>query len=771
MQDQDRRVSVPAFLAMGCVGFIASAQPAAAQQAEQPETLGRLTVTGTELSGETYRSEAATPRNFTASLIDTPRSVTVVTGDLMRRTGVTGLAEALRLVPGITLGAGEGGNPQGDRPFIRGFDAQGSTFIDGIRSVGGQSREVFAVDQIEVTKGSDSSFAGRGSAGGSINLVSKRAHEGMDARAEGSAGNTGYKRMTADLNYQLSDQAAIRLNGMWHDQGVAGRDAIYFSRWGFASALTLGLTGPTQISFGLYHLQSDDLPDSGIPFERTLEQAIASGEKSIGPATNVNGVEVPRGVFFGLANRDFRITNVDEGHLRFSHEISEAVRAEFNAKYSNVAQSYVITQPDSSQGNVQNGLVWRRANSRWADVDSMVLQQGFTGSIETGSVTHSYSAGGEYGWEQSEHGGYVSANGNVAINTSPRCTAQGIALFNCTSLFAPDPNDPWVNLVDNQPSAVIRSPMTAKNTARTWSLYAFDSIGLGESLLLNIGGRYDNYRHDAITRSAISGLVTSSLGYEDSFFSYQLGLIYKPAPNGSFYVSTASSVSPPGSFVGEGSESNSIGVSDLIKLDDLKAETTKSYELGTKWDLAGGALSLTAAIFRTETRNARTTNASGLLEYVGSRRVQGLELGVTGRPVEFWNLFTGYSYMDSKVAGVGDDPTAAQLATLNKPFPNTPKHSFVLQTDFTIAERFNIGGGAIFNDRQYGTFGIDDVSRSIPSYWRIDLNGGIAVTDNIDVRINVQNLLDKRYFDRTYTNHFVNQAPGRLATGTVGIRF
>lgn len=771
MQDQDRRVSVPAFLAMGCVGFIASAQPVAAQQAEKPQTLGRITVTDSEVPEESYRAETATTRNFTAPLVDTPRSVTVVTGDLMRQTGVTSLTEALRLVPGITLGAGEGGNPQGDRPFIRGFDAQGSTFIDGIRSVGGQSREVFAVEQIEVTKGSDSAFGGRGSAGGSINLVSKRAHEGTEVRAEASVGNAGYKRVTADLNYQLSDQGAVRLNGMWHDQGVAGRDAIYFGRWGIAPTVTLGLTGPTRLSFGWYHLQSDDLPDAGIPFERTQAQAVASGDKSIGPATNVGGVAVPRGVFYGLANRDFRITNVDEGHLRFSHEISEAVRAEFNAKYSNVAQSYVITQPDDSQGNVQNGLVWRRANSRWADVDSMVVQQGFTGSFETGSVSHSYSAGGEYSWEQSERGSYVSAAGNVAINTSPRCTAQGIALFNCTSLFAPDPHDPWVNLIDNQPSAVVQSPMTGKNTATTWSLYAFDTVSFGDSLLLNIGGRYDNYRQDAITRSAITGLVTSSLRYEDSFFSYQLGLVYKPAPNGSIYVSTASSVSPPGSFVGEGSESNSIGVSDLITLDDLKPETTKSYELGTKWDLAGGALSLTAAIFRTETKNARTTNANGLLEYVGTRRVQGFELGATGRPMEFWNLFAGYSYMDSEVVGVGDNPTAAQLATLNKPFPNTPKNSFVLQTDFTIAERFNIGGGAIFNDRQYGTFGVDGVSRSIPSYWRIDLNGAVTVTDNIDVRINVQNLLNKRYFDRTYTTHFVNQAPGRLVTGTVGIRF
>ncbi|WP_282877054.1 TonB-dependent receptor plug domain-containing protein [Pseudomonas peli] len=56
-------------------------------------------------------------------------------------------------MPGITFGAGEGGNPQGDRPFIRGFDAQGDTYLDGVRDTGAQSREIFAVESIEVSKG------------------------------------------------------------------------------------------------------------------------------------------------------------------------------------------------------------------------------------------------------------------------------------------------------------------------------------------------------------------------------------------------------------------------------------------------------------------------------------------------------------------------------------------------------------------------------------------------------------------------------------------
>jgi len=117
-------------------------------------------------------NEPASPK-FTASLLDTPRAVTVLPATLIDDIGVVDLVDALRLIPGITFGAGEGGNPQGDRPYLRGYDAQGSVFVDGVRDVGAQSRETFDIQQIEVVKGPDSVYSGRSNGGGSINLVSK----------------------------------------------------------------------------------------------------------------------------------------------------------------------------------------------------------------------------------------------------------------------------------------------------------------------------------------------------------------------------------------------------------------------------------------------------------------------------------------------------------------------------------------------------------------------------------------------------------------------
>lgn len=757
--------SAPAYLALTCVGFVASA-PALAQDASEANLpkLGGMTVTDTALDESGYKIDAAASPKYTAPLIDTPKTVIVLPSQVIQETGSATLAEALRTVPGITFGAGEGGNPQGDRPFIRGFDAQGSTYIDGIRSVGGQSREIFAVEQIEVVKGGDSTMGGRGSAGGSLNLVSKLPHLGTDARADLSYGNADYKRVTVDANYQVGDMAAIRLNGMFHDADVPGRDAINYHRWGISPSAALGLGTPTRAFLNYYHLESDDLPDAGTPFERVAAQITSADQLRVGPAEVVNGQAVRRENFYGVSNRDFRKTNVDEFLVRFEHDLSDSFTIRNTAKYADVKQDYILTQPDDSQGNVQKGLVWRRINSRHSDVQSFVDQIDVSGRFDTGSIQHSISAGAEVNWEMSKRGNYV-VNTNVTGVNAQRCAPANIVAFNCTSLFTPNPDDPWVNYAADgkTPTPIVRSPVNATNEATTYAIYALDTVTVTDWLLLNLGARYDWYKQGV--KSIASG-NTTSLTYKDDFFSWQAGVVVKPAHNGSVYASFAKSTTPPGSLVGEGSDGNGIAITTL---DQLKAESTNSYEVGTKWAFFDEALGVTAALFRTQTKNARTTGPTGLLEYVGDRRIDGVEVGVNGKILPFWNIFAGYTYMDSEVRNAG----AGNIAN-GRPFPNTPKHSFTSWTTFEIAKRFQIGGGAIYNSEQYGSFGASPlgvIERYLPSYWRFDATAAVDITDNIALRINANNLTDKKYYDRTYTTHFVSMAPGRSVFGTLSLKY
>ncbi|MFT4053748.1 MAG: TonB-dependent siderophore receptor [Novosphingobium sp.] len=760
--------TAPAYLALACVGFASA--PAMAQEAKDGTTpsLGGVTVSDTAIEETPYRTPKADSPKYTAPLLDTPKTVIVVPSQVIQDTGSTTFVEALRTVPGITFGAGEGGNPQGDRPLIRGFDAQGSTYIDGVRSVGGQSREIFAIEQIEVVKGSDSTMGGRGSAGGSLNLVSKMPHLGTSAQADLSYGTDDYKRATIDANYQIGEMAAIRLNGMWHDADVAKRDVVTYNRWGISPSLALGLGTSTRALVSYYHMQSDDIPDPGIPFERTASQVTSTSQLNIQPA------DVKRSTFYGLANRDFRKTNTDELLLRAEHDLSDTIRLRATGKYANVKQAYVITQPDDSQGNVQNGLVWRRANTRWSDVDSMVGQLDLSGKFDTGAIEHSFSTGFEGSWEQSKRGTYnVNTNVTTTNTAAARCNAANQAAFNCTSLTNPNPYDAWQNVQTNGTIVpVAKNAISAKTEATTYALYAADTITVTDFLLVNLGARYDWYDTTATTISATAPAV---LRNKEHFFNYQAGLVLKPKENGSVYVSIAKSSTPAGSMLGEGSEGNA-----LSSTVDLKAEVTKSYEVGTKWSFFDDAFGLNLALFKTDTDNARITE-DGVVTFSGKRNIKGVEVGFNGKPLPFWSVFGGYTYMDSKIVDGGNSLSGGvYVDSVNngKQFPNTPKHSFTAWSTFDIGERFQIGGGAIYNSKQYGGYGTVTLSgttytitRSIPSYWRFDAMASAKITDNISLRANVQNLANKKYYDKTYSTHFATIAPGRSAFATLSLKY
>jgi catecholate siderophore receptor len=807
------------FLALSCVGLFATAAPAIAQSNDQQNgtdgpKLGGVVVTDTAIDEEGYKIDVASSPKFTAPLVNTPRSVTVIPSQLIRDTASASLTEALRTVPGITLGAGEGGNPLGDRPFIRGFDSQASTYLDGVRDIGAQSREVFAVEQIEVVKGSDSSMGGRGSAGGSINLVSKAPKADRFIAASGSLGNADYKRATIDINQPINDFVGVRLNAMWHDQDVAGRDAIWSKRWGVAPSLKLGLDGPTSLTIGYYHLHTEELPDSGIPYLYTIGNAPA-GVTETGPAqdfTTIGGKEisVPRGAYYGLKDRDFRDTNVDNFTIRAEHDFG-GVTLRNTTRYGRSTQGYVWTQPDDQQGNVYGtnaanaatagGLVWRRTNTRYSKTDGLLNQTDLSGEFSVGGIKNSFSASLEFSQEKAANGTYVSnAATGAAIasgsSVSPRCSTAMLARYNCTTVDNPNPSDPWISYASDSSTVtadIVRSAPKTWTLSKTTTQAAsfFDTITITNQLLINLGGRFDRYKTSV--SPGLAATSTANRAYyerEDDLWNYQAGIIFKPTENSSLYASASSSATPPGAFLANGSEGNALNTTSQALTDALKVEKTKSYEIGAKANLFGDALSLTLAAFRTETKNARATNDAGTVAYIGERRIEGIELGFNGNITPEWNVFGGYTYMDSEIVDGGSTVTtvngvsiAAPSVNTGKQFPNTPKHSLTAFTNYKITSAFTIGGGAIYMAKVYGGYSdtrtisngavviTKELARMVPSYWRFDGNASYAFSDAVSLQVNVNNVFNKRYYDKAYAAHYANQAAGRTAIATLNVKY
>jgi catecholate siderophore receptor len=360
--------------------------------------------------------------------------------------------------------------------------------------------------------------------------------------------------------------------------------------------------------------------------------------------------------------------------------------------------------------------------------------------------------------------------------------------------------------------------------ADTKAAYAFDSITISDALIVNLGLRYDRF-HSKV-RPGLPVTVPNPVRYEvnrtDQLWNYQVGAVFKPASNVSIYASHSTAAVPPGSLVGEGQEQNALGVitvpagsnptaaqiaaAQAIN-DSLKVEKTKSYEVGAKADLFDNKLSLTAALFKTETKNARVTSDANTVTFIGKREIKGVELGFNGRPTENLSIFGGYTYLDAKItdggftaltaAAIMNGATVVQAAKVvlvpsvntGKQFPQTAKHSFTLWADYKIIPALTIGGGAFYTSRVFGGYADNRaatqnaagvvtitpatkvIARSVPDYWRFDARIGYQVNDQLDVSVNIQNLTDKVYFNQVYTSHYAAIAPGRSAFATLNFKY
>src|SRR5687768_13980985 len=200
------RSSVTALTAMIMAGGASSSHAADgfSPSNQDPTVLPELTVQAQKIR------DVSSPK-FTAPLVDTPQTVAVIPKEIFNQQGAASLADVLGNTPGITFLAGEGGHVSGSNSFmLRGFDASGSIFIDGVRDSGNYGRDIYNLEQVEVVKGA-AGDNGRGTASGYINLATKSPQADTFGGATASYGFDGYAsvdrvRTTLDLNQSLDSK-------------------------------------------------------------------------------------------------------------------------------------------------------------------------------------------------------------------------------------------------------------------------------------------------------------------------------------------------------------------------------------------------------------------------------------------------------------------------------------------------------------------------------------------------------------------------------------
>ena len=259
---------------------------------------------------------ASSRRSYTTTLSATPQTIQVIPQAAMSEQGSFTLSDAMRNVPGITLQAGEGGGASGtagDMFNMRGFSAANSLFVDNVRDDGLITRDVFNLEQVEVYLGPTGSDVGRGNAAGYVNMATKTPRLGSTYSGALTYGTADAVRATADLNVQLPlgepgswlAGTAMRLNAMWQDGGVAGRDYAENERKAIAPSLALGLGTPTRVTVRRGSSPArTTCPDYGIPG--------AAWDEPLTPTSVLTTRPVDQENYYGSPDVDFDTCRADQ---------------------------------------------------------------------------------------------------------------------------------------------------------------------------------------------------------------------------------------------------------------------------------------------------------------------------------------------------------------------------------------------------------------------------------------------------------------------------
>jgi catecholate siderophore receptor len=695
-----------------------------------PAELAGVTVTATNAQPEQVNSISKLP----TELKDIPQSVTVLDRSLLQSQGVSSLADALRNVPGITIGGAEGGQI-GNNINLNGFTARTDIYMDGFRDRGQYYRDTFALQSVEVLMGPSSMLFGRGSTGGAINQVSKKASLTPSTEVDLSETSNGLARGVGDVNAPLSDVSAFRLSVMGQEGAVSTRLKTTADDYGVAPTYTWGIGTDTQLTLSGLLQHNDDRPDYGQP--------PLNGQPAKTGLNTVYGYSTDHTI------QDIKAFSAEVKH-QFASGINVREQVQFNGVDTNAIETApqgigtvgaggytALATPFSSQP-LSSLAVRLQSHDREIHDTSLFNQLEASGAFTVLGLKNDVLVGTEFG-----HDNYS----NQAYTRTGSC--NGVPLpsgyVGCTTLVNPAyTGSPAVPEVPGDLSG---------GKADTEAGYVSDTLTLLPQLKLVGGVRYDNYAA-TITNSINSANTPGNTSFPRlqqtvDFTSVRGGAIWQPTKEQSYYVSYSTSFDP--------SLEQLTSTTGLTQ--PLPPETNTAYEVGGKWDVLNDRLDLNAAVFQITQYNSRSQNSDNTYTANGTIQVKGERLGVSGKITPRWLVYGGYTHLDAKIiAGIAPG-TQGMVPS------NTPADTATLWTTYEVGHHIQVGGGAIYLSQRYLN-NTDTVS--VPGYTRIDATVAWR-QPHYDIRLNLFNLFDTHYYDSLIQSDGGRAVPGTGRTAMISL--
>ena len=685
--------------------------------------------------GAPYKAKISGDQRRVKELAETPATISVITQAAVQESGKSDLRSILGAQPGITIGTGENGNAFGDRYIIRGHEARSDVFIDGLRDPGMTTRESFAVDQIEITKGPSSTFAGRGSTGGAINSITKQPNADKDFTEIGIGfGTDDYRRTTLDANKVIHDRASVRLNLLDASEQVPDRDPADKSRRGLLLSGKLKATDKLDLSADFYHLDAQDTPDLGTYFNTTTRKPVK---------------DIP---VYLQSGRDHLDTDVDTLTLKAAFRVNDKLRLQNSTRIGKTENSYITTGARGTVRGVNDtnpgvATITLSTHQGWQEVEYLVNRLDVFLDSKIAGLDHQFVFGAEVNDEKVLNGIFTAVPGSA----TPNCKTGSSTTNN--SYCGLDASGKALPNINRLLPDYVRGTSDSDYHIRTTSVTAMDTVDFDDHWSAFAGVRYDHFDYENVV-----GTTTKvNYKYSDGFVNGNAGLTYKINTLGNVYASVSTSTDING---GESDVGGSCGYGGICapagsQISDAKPEKTVNYELGTKWQLLQQKLLATAALFRTvksDVQEGIGYTTTGSIN-TGKNQVKGVEFSLVGNITPKLSTQAGVTLMDSEVLE-SFTPTNKGLQ-----LSNFARKQANAQLKYQFTPKFALGGAMTYQSEMYAgqpdsAAGYDLVNKRysivVPSYTVFDAFAEYKFSNKLNARLNVNNVSDKDYYLAAY---------------------
>lgn len=684
-------------------------------------------------AGAPYKAKVSGDKRHVKPLAETPQTISVITQTQIQDAGKYDLREILRAQPGVTLGTGENGNAFGDRYIIRGQEIRSDMFVDGVRDPGMTIRESFAVEQLEITKGPSSTFAGRGSTGGAVNSITKQASTDYNFnKLQAGYGSDDYRRFTIDSNYKINEDLAVRANLLHAYKDIPDREPANRERNGAALSAVWQASDRLKFTGDFYYLKANDTPDLG-----SYIRANGGGPNN----------EIP--VY--LQNEDFLSSEIKAFTLRTEFAFNDSLRLENIARYANTENGYVATGARGVNRNANDPYAPNAAtislstHQGWQEVDYFVDRLNLYWDNEILGTQNKWLFSAEFSQQDVLNGNYTVQNAGASNCLVGNGTGtRGYCIIDANGNTVSNIN----NLMQHQ---ISKGGLKSDYSMQTTAISVMDTIDFTKDISAFFGVRMDcnNYSNDVTAQNTVT-----HYSFDDDLWNYHAGLVYKFTPDVNVYFTygTAADVNGGESDVGANCGYGGLcGVPSAMSR--ISPERSENFELGTKWNVFNNKLLLTAALFQISKSDVMESvgsaySADGALN-TGGNEVRGIEFSAVGNITDQLSAQFGAAVMTSEI-------TDSYLpANIGKKMSNFAEDSTYLQLKYQLTPKFSIGGTLAYSSEMYtgqpdtaagydATTGV--YSYKIPSFITADLFAAYKITDHLKLSANFGNITDKYYY-------------------------